>query len=162
MPEDDRRKPSQPPRRAAAGQRATGRAAGGGDARGRRRRGAAGGIAKASNAKASNAKAPPRRSGPAAAEGRGSTPRGGPGRADRIADEIRRTARPGRSEAALAAFERAVGLLERDRDVAAIGPAEEAKSLAPRSGAIREILGIALYRAGRFKDALRELQAYRR
>src|SRR5439155_1396028 len=83
----------------------------------RRRRGAAGGIPKASNAKASNAKAPPRRSGPAAAEGRGSTPRGGPGRADRIADEIRRTARPGRSEAALAAFERAVGLVERDRDV---------------------------------------------
>jgi len=38
----------------------------------------------------------------------------------------------------------------------------EAKDAAPRSGAVRELLGIALYRAGRFRDALRELQAYRR
>jgi tetratricopeptide (TPR) repeat protein len=38
----------------------------------------------------------------------------------------------------------------------------EAKGMAGRSGAVREVLGIALYRAGRFKDALRELQAYRR
>ena len=98
IPEDDRRKPSRPPRRSAAGRRATGRAAGGGDGRSSRRRGAAGGVSKASNAKARTGAGgggpPPRRSGPAAAEGRGTTPRGGPGRADRIADEIRRTARP--------------------------------------------------------------------
>jgi tetratricopeptide (TPR) repeat protein len=62
----------------------------------------------------------------------------------------------------VAAFERAVGLLERGRDAAAVTAAAEAKSLAPRSGAVREVLGIALYRAGRFREALTELQAYRR
>lgn len=40
--------------------------------------------------------------------------------------------------------------------------AEEAKELAPRSGAVREILGISLYQSERYRDALRELQAYRR
>ncbi|HEV8420699.1 MAG TPA: tetratricopeptide repeat protein, partial [Actinomycetota bacterium] len=43
-----------------------------------------------------------------------------------------------------------------------VSAALRAKNLAPRSGAVREILGIALYRAERFRDALRELQAYRR
>jgi tetratricopeptide (TPR) repeat protein len=55
-----------------------------------------------------------------------------------------------------------VELLERGEDEAAARTAAEAKSIASRSGAIREVLGIALYRAGRFRDALRELQAYRR
>jgi tetratricopeptide (TPR) repeat protein len=53
-------------------------------------------------------------------------------------------------------------LLERDRAAAAVTAAIEAKDLAGRSGAVREVLGIALYRAGRFQEALRELQAYRR
>jgi tetratricopeptide (TPR) repeat protein len=52
--------------------------------------------------------------------------------------------------------------MERGRDAAAIAPAEEAKAAAPRSGVVREALGLALYRAGRFREALRELQAYRR
>jgi tetratricopeptide (TPR) repeat protein len=60
------------------------------------------------------------------------------------------------------AFEDAVSLMERGRDVAAASSALEAKSLAPRSGAVREVLGMALYRAERFQEALRELQAYRR
>jgi len=55
-----------------------------------------------------------------------------------------------------------VSLLERGRDAAAVGAAMEAKDLAGRSGAIRELLGLALYRTGRYRDALRELQAYRR
>jgi tetratricopeptide (TPR) repeat protein len=53
-------------------------------------------------------------------------------------------------------------LLERGREAAALGPAREAKDLAPRSGAVREVLGMALYRGGHFQEALRELQAYRR
>jgi tetratricopeptide (TPR) repeat protein len=60
------------------------------------------------------------------------------------------------------AFQEAVELLERDRAAAAVTAAMHAKDLAPRSGSVREVLGIALYRAGRFRDALRELQAYRR
>ncbi len=76
--------------------------------------------------------------------------------------EVRATARPGQAERAVRSFEQAVSLLERGRDLPAVTAAEEAKGLTPRSGAVREVLGIALYRAGRYRDALRELQAYRR
>lgn len=62
----------------------------------------------------------------------------------------------------MAAFESAVDLLQRGRPVPAVRAAEEAKELAPRSGAVREVLGIALYGAERYRDAVRELQAYRR
>jgi tetratricopeptide (TPR) repeat protein len=79
-----------------------------------------------------------------------------------LTEEIRAAARPGQADRALQTFEKAVGLLERGRDAAAAHAAEEAKDLAPRSGAVREVLGIALYRAERFREALRELQAYRR
>jgi tetratricopeptide (TPR) repeat protein len=68
----------------------------------------------------------------------------------------------GQADRALRAFDQAVSLLERGRDAAAVTAAQEAKGLAGRSGAVREVFGIALYRAGRFRDALRELQAYRR
>src|SRR6266542_1925982 len=78
------------------------------------------------------------------------------------AEEIRSKTRPGQSASAVQAFEQAVALLQRDRAIAAVASAIRAKELAPRSGAVREILGIALYRAERFRDALRELQAYRR
>jgi tetratricopeptide (TPR) repeat protein len=78
-------------------------------------------------------------------------------------DEVRRSAvRPSQAEAAAESFERARELLERDRGAAAVQAAEQAKALAPRSGAVREVLGIGLYRAGRYREALRELQAYRR
>jgi tetratricopeptide (TPR) repeat protein len=79
-----------------------------------------------------------------------------------IAEEVRVTARRGQAEHALQAFEEAVGLLERGRDAGAARAAETAKGLAPRSGSVREVLGIALYRQKRFREALRELQAYRR
>jgi tetratricopeptide (TPR) repeat protein len=79
-----------------------------------------------------------------------------------ILEEIRATARPGQAESAVRAFEEAVDLLERDRAAAAATAARRAKDLAPRSGAVREVLGIALYRAERFREALRELLAYRR
>jgi tetratricopeptide (TPR) repeat protein len=82
--------------------------------------------------------------------------RGGP------VDEIRSKAKPGAAERAVTHFERAVDLLQRDRAAAAVREAELAKGLAPRSGSVREVLGIALYQAERFREALRELQAYRR
>ncbi|MGH2692411.1 MAG: tetratricopeptide repeat protein [Actinomycetota bacterium] len=59
-------------------------------------------------------------------------------------------------------LEQAVDALGRDDPREAQRVAEEAKRLAPRSATVREVLGLALYRAGRFKEALRELQAYRR
>jgi tetratricopeptide (TPR) repeat protein len=71
-------------------------------------------------------------------------------------------ARPPHRDQAGAAFEQAVELLQRGRPTQAVEAARTAKELAPRSGAVREVLGIALYRAERYRDALRELQAYRR
>ncbi|MDP8956510.1 MAG: tetratricopeptide repeat protein [Actinomycetota bacterium] len=79
-----------------------------------------------------------------------------------VVDELRTTARPGRGDAAIKAFEEALLLLEQGRVSAGVSAAEAAKDHAPRSGAIRELLGIALYQAERFREALRELQAYRR
>lgn len=71
-------------------------------------------------------------------------------------------ARPSYRDQAGAAFEEAVDLLQRGKEFQAVEAARLAKKLAPRSGAVREVLGMALYRAKRFRDALRELQAYRR
>jgi tetratricopeptide (TPR) repeat protein len=85
-----------------------------------------------------------------------------PRRPRSVEEEIRATARPKMSDRAVRAFEQAVSLMERGRDAAAVAPAREAKDLAPRSGVVREVLGMALYRSGQFRDALRELQAYRR
>jgi len=62
----------------------------------------------------------------------------------------------------VALLEEAVAAMDRGRAGEAIRPAEEAKGLAARSGAVREVLGMALYRRGRYREALRELQAYRR
>jgi tetratricopeptide (TPR) repeat protein len=73
-----------------------------------------------------------------------------------------RAAAGGRGNRAVALLEEAVAALEAGRLGEAIRSAEEAKRSASRSGAVREILGMALYRRGRFRDALRELQAYRR
>jgi len=86
----------------------------------------------------------------------------GPSTPHAILEEIRSTARTGQADRAVKAFEEAVGLLQRGRDAAAVRAARTAKDLAPRSGAVREVLGIALYRQGLFREALRELQAYRR
>jgi tetratricopeptide (TPR) repeat protein len=73
-----------------------------------------------------------------------------------------RAASGGRGNRAVAALERAVAALERGRLIEGERAAQEAKALASRSGAVREVLGLALYRRGRFREALRELQAYRR
>ena len=44
----------------------------------------------------------------------------------------------------------------------AVTEAARAKEAAPRSPTVREAYGVSLYAAGRFKDALAELQAFRR
>ena len=76
--------------------------------------------------------------------------------------EIRQTAKPGRAEEAAGHAERAVSLLEEGDAPGAAREAERAKSLAPRSAALREILALAYYADERWREALREMQAYRR
>jgi tetratricopeptide (TPR) repeat protein len=95
---------------------------------------------------------PPSR--PAAAEP-GSLPRW-------ILEEIKATAARGRADQAIDLFREAVGHLQEGDPARAAAAAARAKAIASRSGAIRELLGIALYRTERYREALRELQAYRR
>ena len=73
-----------------------------------------------------------------------------------------RAAAGGKGNRAVELLERAVAALESGRMVEAVRFATESKGLAARSGSIREVLGLALYRRRRFREALRELQAYRR
>src|SRR6187431_1121365 len=74
-----------------------------------------------------------------------------------IQDEIRRTAAPGRERDAMSRLGRAIELLDRDDPKGAAAEAEKAKVLAARSGAVREVLGLAYYGLGRWQDALTEL-----
>jgi tetratricopeptide (TPR) repeat protein len=79
-----------------------------------------------------------------------------------VVEDVRATARGERAGEALRLLENAVDALGRDRPAEAIRAATEAKGVAPRSSAVRETLGLALYRGERYREALRELQAYRR
>lgn len=67
-----------------------------------------------------------------------------------------------KAEDAIGYLSRAAVLLARGDDGAAQKEAEKAKVLAPRSPAVREVLGLAYYGRGKFKEALSEMQAYRR
>lgn len=62
----------------------------------------------------------------------------------------------------MARLERAVQLLERGDAKGAAAEANKAKDLAPRSAAVREVLGLSYYQLERFREALAEMQTYRR
>jgi tetratricopeptide (TPR) repeat protein len=79
-----------------------------------------------------------------------------------IEEEIRRTAPAGRARDAISRVARAVELLDRDDPKAAAAEAEKAKHIAPRSAAVREVMGLAYYGLERWQDALTELKAYKR
>ncbi len=85
-----------------------------------------------------------------------------PGLPSDVVGELRGTARPGKAEAAISRLERAVELLQRDDARGSASEAIKAKALAPRSPAVREVLGMALYQVAQYPEALSELQAYRR
>lgn len=107
---------------------------------------------------------PPR--GRSSGGGRGHGARRGPERTrglpGEIVGELRRVSRPGRADQAIARLERAVELLQRGDARGAAKEAASAKELAPRAAAVREVLGLALYAQERFREALSEMQAYRR
>ena len=79
-----------------------------------------------------------------------------------IEEDVRRTARPTQQDDVLSRIARAIELLERDDAHGAVPEAEKAKAMAPRSSAVREVLGMAYYGVGRWHDALTELKAYKR
>jgi tetratricopeptide (TPR) repeat protein len=73
-----------------------------------------------------------------------------------------RAAAGGKGNRAVTQLEEAVAALDRGRPGDAVRAAQQAKALAARSGAVREVLGMALYRRAQYREAVRELQAYRR
>ncbi len=79
-----------------------------------------------------------------------------------MVSELRQTARSGKADAAIARLERATQLLARGDARGAAAEAQKAKDLAPRSASARELLGLASYELERFREALTEMQAYRR
>ena len=79
-----------------------------------------------------------------------------------VRDELQRVTKPTQVRDAVSRLSRAVELLERGDAGAAVAEATKAKQLSSRSAAVREVLGLALYGASRWQDALTELKAYRR
>lgn len=80
-----------------------------------------------------------------------------------VVRELRRSARtPADADEAALALSVASALLEDREGEAALGFLHWAKHKAPRSAAVREALGAALYLAEDYAAALSELQAYRR
>ena len=79
-----------------------------------------------------------------------------------VLEEIRQAAGPPKAARAVAHADSAVDLLDEGDHAGAVAEARRAKGLAGRSAAIREILALAHYAGGEWRDALREMQAYRR
>jgi tetratricopeptide (TPR) repeat protein len=96
----------------------------------------------------------------------GGKPKGTPTKAPdlprEILDEVRRSTKPTAQRDTLSRLARAIELLDRDDPKAAVAEAEKAKVLSSRSSSVREVLGLALYGAGRWQEAVTELKAYRR
>ncbi|MDQ4025870.1 MAG: tetratricopeptide repeat protein, partial [Actinomycetota bacterium] len=79
-----------------------------------------------------------------------------------VTKELRATARPGKGDLLVKVFaDAAAAYLDDDYDEA-VRLGEQAKHMALRAFAPRELLGLAYYRAGRWQEAARELAAFRR
>ena len=79
-----------------------------------------------------------------------------------VLDELRQTARPSAFSTASRALADAVLALSNEDAEAALPAAQAAKRAAPRSAAVRELLGIALYKTGEYRAARTELAAAQR
>jgi tetratricopeptide (TPR) repeat protein len=81
---------------------------------------------------------------------------------DDVVKELRSTVRPGKGDILVKIFADAAAAYSAEDYEEAIRLAEQSKHMALRAAAPRELLGLALYRAGRWQEALRELSAFRR
>jgi tetratricopeptide (TPR) repeat protein len=79
-----------------------------------------------------------------------------------IVRELEATARPGKAEILIKVFGEAAGAFAEGDYRAAIRLAEQSKHMALRATSVRELLGLAYYRSGRWQEAARELAAFRR
>ena len=79
-----------------------------------------------------------------------------------VLSDLRQTSKPGKADQTIARMERAAQLLERGDGRGALAEAQKAKEFAPRSASVRELVGLSLYQLERYREALTEIQAYRR
>jgi len=79
-----------------------------------------------------------------------------------VRDEIVRSTPRDRREPALKHLSKAMAKFADERYEAAAADLRKAKKLAPRSSAVRELLGLSAYRSGRWEEGLREVRAFRR
>jgi tetratricopeptide (TPR) repeat protein len=85
-----------------------------------------------------------------------------PDRKTRLAQDIARVAKPAVAKQASDLLDRAVDKLALGDVRGAAEAAKRASVLAPRSAGAREVLGMALYQDELYREALRELQTYKR
>ena len=81
---------------------------------------------------------------------------------DRLVRELKDTARPGKGEILVKVFADAAAAFQAGDIEEATKLADQAKHIALRSATVRELLGLAHYHAGRYKEAASELAAFRR
>lgn len=81
---------------------------------------------------------------------------------DEVVKELRSTARPGKGEILVKVFSESAGAFTAEQYDEAIRLGEQAKHIALRSATVRELLGLAYYRTGKWREAARELAAFRR
>lgn len=81
---------------------------------------------------------------------------------DDIVRELHSTVRPGKGDILVKTFAEAAAAFAAEDYEEAIRLGEQSKHMALRAIAPRELLGLALYKAGKWHDAVRELSAYRR
>jgi tetratricopeptide (TPR) repeat protein len=81
---------------------------------------------------------------------------------DDVVRELRATARPGKAEILIKVFSEAAGAYAAEDYARSIKLGDQSKHMALRAASVRELLGLAYYRAGRWQEAARELSAFRR
>jgi tetratricopeptide (TPR) repeat protein len=81
---------------------------------------------------------------------------------DNVVRELKATARPGKGEILVKVFAEAAGAFAVEDYETAMKLGDQAKHIALRAASVRELLGLAFYKAGRWQEAARELTAFRR
>ena len=79
-----------------------------------------------------------------------------------VRDDIMRSTPKDRREPALMHLTKALDQFADERYAAALPDLRQAKTLAPRSSTVREMLGLSAYHTGKWEEALRELRTFRR
>jgi tetratricopeptide (TPR) repeat protein len=79
-----------------------------------------------------------------------------------VTDEIQRSTPKDRRDPAIKELSQGVDEYADERYPAALPHLRKAKTLSPKSSVIRELLGLASYRSGKWDEALAELRTFRR